>query len=178
MLNRMHHRRALGTAVDDFFDYLASSAEDPVLRATGQYYVAAGFMSAANESLGATADARDLRRRALAAAAGLSAGVEQERFLGLIPNSRSESVTLAEAEADLIRSIRHGTVTGTLPDLIGTRFDGAKDRLSSYRGRVVLLDFWATWCPPCRAALPKLRELVAELPAACSPSAWTRTPSP
>ena len=165
VLNRMHHRRALGAAVDDFFEYLASSAEDPVLRATGQYYVAAGFMRAANESLGATADARDLRQRALAAAAGLSAGVEQERFLGLIPNSRSESVTLAEAEADLIRSIKHGTVTGALPDLIGTRFDGAEDRLSSYRGRVVLLDFWATWCPPCRAALPKLRELVTELPA-------------
>ena len=165
VLNRMHHRRALGAAVDAFFEDLASWAEDPVLRATGQYYVAAGLMRSANESLGTAADAEDLRQRALEAAVGLSAGVEQDRFLGTIPNSRSESVTLAEAEADLIRSIKHGTVAGTLPDLIGTRLDGAEDRLSSYRGRVVLLDFWATWCPPCRTALPKLRELVAELPA-------------
>ena len=166
VLNRLHHRRALGPAVDAFFEDLASGAGDPALRATGQYYVAAGFMRSANALLGATADAEGLRHRALEAAAGLSAGVEQDPFLGIIPNRRSsEPVTLAEAEADLIRSIQHGTVAGTLPDLLGVRLDGVEERLSSYRGRTVLLDFWATWCPPCRTALPKLRELVAELPA-------------
>lgn len=37
--------------------------------------------------------------------------------------------------------------------------------LSAYRGRVLLLDFWATWCVPCIDALPELRQLVADLPA-------------
>ena len=69
------------------------------------------------------------------------------------------------AEADLIHSIRHGTVGGTLPDLTGTRLDGTEEPLSTYHGKVVLLDFWATWCSPCVDALPELRELVAELPA-------------
>ena len=166
VLNRLHHRRALGPAVDAFFEDLASGSGDPALRATGQYYVAAGLMRSANAVPGATAAAEDLRRRAIEAAAGLSAGVERNPFLGIIPNHRSaEPITLAEAEADLIRSIEHGTVAGTLPDLLGTRLAGGEERLSSYRGRVVLLDFWATWCPPCRTALPKLRELVAELPA-------------
>lgn len=165
VLNRMHHRRDLGPAVDAFFEDLASEAEDPALRATGQYYVAAGLMREANMPGGVVADAKSLRQRALVAATGLSAGAEQLQFLGVVP-SRPKPLTLAEAEADLIRSITHGTVAGTMPDMVGTRLDGTEDRVSRYRGRVLLLDFWATWCPPCVTALPKLRELVAELPAA------------
>jgi peroxiredoxin len=36
---------------------------------------------------------------------------------------------------------------------------GATHRLSDYRGRVVLLNFWATWCEPCRAELPSIERL-------------------
>jgi thiol-disulfide isomerase/thioredoxin len=35
--------------------------------------------------------------------------------------------------------------------------------LDDYSGQVVLLDFWATWCPPCRYELPALNKLYAEL---------------
>lgn len=63
----------------------------------------------------------------------------------------------------------HGVPTGTrgkaiteqalapdfsLPDLTGQKLD-----LSSYRGKVVLLDFWATWCDPCREEVPRFVEL-------------------
>jgi len=37
--------------------------------------------------------------------------------------------------------------------------DGKPLDLSAYRGKVVLLDFWATWCKPCHAAIPTLRKL-------------------
>ena len=57
------------------------------------------------------------------------------------------------------------TVGSTVLDMAGRRLDGTEDSLSAYRGRVVLIDFWATWCKPCVGALPALRELVAELPA-------------
>ncbi len=42
----------------------------------------------------------------------------------------------------------------SLPDLTGQKLN-----LSSYRGKVVLLDFWATWCDPCRDEIPRFVEL-------------------
>jgi thiol-disulfide isomerase/thioredoxin len=36
---------------------------------------------------------------------------------------------------------------------------GKTVRLSDYKGKVVLLEFWATWCPPCRASVPGLEKL-------------------
>ena len=44
------------------------------------------------------------------------------------------------------------------PDFAFTDFEGRQHRLSDYKGPV-LLDFWATWCAPCMADLPKLRHL-------------------
>ncbi|MFQ5913772.1 MAG: peroxiredoxin family protein [Nitrospinota bacterium] len=42
----------------------------------------------------------------------------------------------------------------TLPDL-----EGKSLRLSDLRGQVVLINFWATWCPPCRAEMPSMNDL-------------------
>lgn len=149
-------------ATDRFFEELASEAEDPVLRAAGRYYLALGRMAAVNaEAL--SEDERTARKEAaLDAAEGLSAGVEDE---ALLFGMRMGAGTFADAEADLIRSIRHATVGSVVADLSGSRMDGVEEALADYRGRIVLLDFWATWCKPCIAALPTLRELVADLPA-------------
>ena len=51
------------------------------------------------------------------------------------------------------------------PEIEGTDLNGEPLRLSEFRGKVVVLDFWADWCPHCRAMYGHERELVEKYPA-------------
>jgi peroxiredoxin len=42
------------------------------------------------------------------------------------------------------------------PDFALTDIDGNTHRLSDYRGKVLIINFWATWCPPCREEMPSM----------------------
>ncbi len=47
----------------------------------------------------------------------------------------------------------------TAPAFDLPNFSGGRVRLSDYRGQVVLINFWTTWCPPCRKEIPDFVEL-------------------
>jgi len=50
------------------------------------------------------------------------------------------------------------------PDFLLTDSRGSQVRLSDYKGKVVVLNFWATWCGPCKASFPKYQKLVERFP--------------
>jgi thiol-disulfide isomerase/thioredoxin len=48
------------------------------------------------------------------------------------------------------------------PDVTGTSLTGTPIKLSSYRGKIVVLNFWGSWCPPCRNEAPTLAVLAEQ----------------
>jgi len=68
---------------------------------------------------------------------------------------------------------------GPAPDIVVEDREGKKIRLSDLRGKVVFVNFWATWCPPCRAEIPdlealseKMRHVPFEIFAVSSDNSW------
>jgi thiol-disulfide isomerase/thioredoxin len=57
-----------------------------------------------------------------------------------------------------------GRIGAMAPDFEWIGDDGQTLRLSSYRGKVVVVNFWATWCRPCREEMPALQRVAASEP--------------
>jgi thiol-disulfide isomerase/thioredoxin/outer membrane lipoprotein-sorting protein len=55
------------------------------------------------------------------------------------------------------------------PDFTAIDKDGKSVKLSDYKGKVVVIDFWASWCPPCRASMPHNQEVAKKFQDAGTP---------
>jgi peroxiredoxin len=59
-------------------------------------------------------------------------------------------------------SIDLSTVERPAPEVVARTMDGERFRLQDYRGKVVVVNVWATWCPPCRVEMPGFVDLQRE----------------
>ena len=71
--------------------------------------------------------------------------------------------TLKQQAEKLLFVIRNLGIGKTAPEVVSRDLDDQEVRLSALRGKVVVLDIWATWCGPCRAMIPHEREMVEKL---------------
>jgi thiol-disulfide isomerase/thioredoxin len=71
--------------------------------------------------------------------------------------------TLGEMAAGSLFELRNLQVGMPAPAAESKNLNGDKATLADYKGKVVVLDFWATWCGPCKAMIPHEREMVEKL---------------
>ncbi len=102
--------------------------------------------------------------------AGLGMAAAGAGFIAalLIPGSGQrvrglESAAGERAAASVLGTFVKPAGPQALPDLSFTSADGKPHRLSEWRGKVVLLNVWATWCAPCKVEMPSLDRLQAKL---------------
>jgi thiol-disulfide isomerase/thioredoxin len=66
---------------------------------------------------------------------------------------------------NFIRSVRRSEAGAIAPDFTLKALDGNEVTLSAFRGKYILIDFWGSWCGPCRQSSPMLAELYGQLQA-------------
>ncbi|MBX9622797.1 MAG: TlpA family protein disulfide reductase [Gemmataceae bacterium] len=144
---------AVGPAGEKLVAAAAEKAPDKGVKAVGLFHLGTR-----------TGERGDAEADEAKAAAQYAKAVEYlEQAAKTAPEVPVGESTLGKAAEDAIAVFKTLVVGKPAPEVVGTTVDGKTVKLSDYKGKVVLLDFWFTGCPPCRAMIPHERELVSKL---------------
>jgi thiol-disulfide isomerase/thioredoxin len=77
-----------------------------------------------------------------------------------VPVSASASASAEDSTAEPVTEKKK--VPDTLPDITLANLDGKPTKLASFAGRPLMVNFWATWCAPCRREIPLLNRIRAQ----------------
>ena len=101
---------------------------------------------------------------ALGAIAIAVAGFVLLAGFSVAPTARTADTTAIAAlrEGEMKKLVFHATPVA-VSDAAFVRADGGQGYLADYKGKHILLNFWATWCAPCRKEMPMLAELQTEM---------------
>ena len=107
----------------------------------------------------------------LAAILGFLSVVIVERFADPAPSgslqlaqaNAADSAAPEEAASHGLEKLVRSNKPKTLPEITFSDGDGGKRSLAEWKGKVVLVNLWATWCAPCRVEMPSLDRLQAKL---------------
>lgn len=88
---------------------------------------------------------------------GLFGWATYDFIIGSASENAPETEVANEATGDV--GLKKGQMA---PDFELETIDGEKVKLSDFKGEKILLNFWATWCPPCRAEMPDMQQFHEE----------------
>ncbi len=84
-------------------------------------------------------------------------------YTAIAATANTDVASLEALRTGDMRKLQFHSELKPTAELPFTRVDGSIGRLSDYRGKVVILNFWATWCAPCRKEMPELSALQSTL---------------
>jgi len=142
-----------GPAGQKLLKAAAEKSTDPEVKGTALYVLGSALAEEAD-------DADDEKKAAELSAQAIK---NLEEAAKIAPDVRLGRETIGEMAKNDINALKTLGVGKPVPDVEGVGLDGKKVKLSSFKGKVVLLDIWATWCPPCRAMIPHEREMVKKM---------------
>jgi cytochrome c-type biogenesis protein len=90
-------------------------------------------------------------------ASGYATRLASSRLASLLPNLESRIKVKSDPATNL--ALSETGPSEPAPQVEWSSLEGQRLKLSDFHGRVVLLNFWATWCGPCRAEIPELNKL-------------------